>query len=545
MDRAYFGQSTTGGHSSHALSQGGPPVEENYVHLGPGVQNHFWSGALKRTWIYNFQRLGDDIRLEEVLKARDLETAYLCSYEFDAPWLFSKLELSRTKLFLVMHADNEQKHFYRQECKSLGLDVTPIFPPARSGNMTSMHSKLMILKYIGSVRIVVPTGNLQPADWGETGHMENMVFIIDLPRNEAMAPPTPVEHLPIFGQELLRFVDALGLDSSAQNMLRRHNWHNTRPFGFVHSIPGTHNGTNMYKTGMPLLNNLVQQLGLGAYDNQRILSSWVDYMTSSLGRLKEDYVANFYRALQGEFDASNQPRTGRKMTKPEREYRKKLHERFHIVYPCNKTVQESIGGSGGAGTICLAHDYWIDDDFPKKLMHDLKSVRRGVLNHAKMILVRTHVSTGLSVHEFTMKCWAFVGSHNFSESAWGKTQRMRGSDDENRHKLIVRNYECGVIVPVGPDTIASYTWPALGEDEFVILEDEVPGYDIFLGSIPIPAAMPPERYNRYNQPGGRVTSRKVPFTFNPEQNPTTDVVPVDNETEAESSEEDGEEDDEL
>lgn len=37
-----------------------------------------------------------------------------------------------------------------------------------------MHSKLQILKYHSHLRIVVPTGNLVPYDWGETGVMENV-----------------------------------------------------------------------------------------------------------------------------------------------------------------------------------------------------------------------------------------------------------------------------------------------------------------------------------------------------------------------------------
>ncbi len=37
-----------------------------------------------------------------------------------------------------------------------------------------MHSKLQLLGYPNYLRIVVPTGNLVPWDWGETGVMENV-----------------------------------------------------------------------------------------------------------------------------------------------------------------------------------------------------------------------------------------------------------------------------------------------------------------------------------------------------------------------------------
>lgn len=37
-----------------------------------------------------------------------------------------------------------------------------------------MHSKLMLLSHPTHLRIVVPSANLVPYDWGETGIMENV-----------------------------------------------------------------------------------------------------------------------------------------------------------------------------------------------------------------------------------------------------------------------------------------------------------------------------------------------------------------------------------
>jgi hypothetical protein len=47
------------------------------------------------------------------------------------------------------------------------------FPPMKG--MGAMHSKLQLLKYPDSLRIVVPTGNLTPYDWGESGVLENVI----------------------------------------------------------------------------------------------------------------------------------------------------------------------------------------------------------------------------------------------------------------------------------------------------------------------------------------------------------------------------------
>lgn len=66
-----------------------------------------------------------------------------------------------------------------------------VFPPMQSFGV--MHSKLQLLKYPKYLRVslvtshphflqiadptqvVVPTGNLVPYDWGETGTMENVL----------------------------------------------------------------------------------------------------------------------------------------------------------------------------------------------------------------------------------------------------------------------------------------------------------------------------------------------------------------------------------
>lgn len=37
-----------------------------------------------------------------------------------------------------------------------------------------MHSKLQLLKFPNYMRIVVPSGNMVPYDWGETGAVENV-----------------------------------------------------------------------------------------------------------------------------------------------------------------------------------------------------------------------------------------------------------------------------------------------------------------------------------------------------------------------------------
>lgn len=127
-------------------------------------------------------------------------------------------------------------------------------------------------------------------------------------------------------------------------------------------------------------------------------------------------------------------------TPAERKLSETLKECFRIYFPSRETVADSKGGLGvscsrgprpnqtprlkhtsrtdpangsqGAGTICFQPKWWGMDTFPKHLMRDCRSHRRGMLMHSKMIFVRPRA---VGRHG---RAWAYVGSANLSESAW-------------------------------------------------------------------------------------------------------------------------------
>jgi hypothetical protein len=68
----------------------------------------------------------------------------------------------------------------------------------------------------------------------------------------------------------------------------------------------------------------------------------------------------------------------------------------------------------GAGTICFQPKFWASSSFPRALMRDCKSQRKGLLMHSKMIFVRPENAD----LQDNVACWAYLGSHNLSESAW-------------------------------------------------------------------------------------------------------------------------------
>ncbi|KAM0247674.1 hypothetical protein ACHAP5_003921 [Fusarium lateritium] len=127
-------------------------------------------GAIKRTWAKGYPRTSEDIKIEEVFQKDKLELALLSSYQWDDEWLMSKLDLRKTKLLLLAFADNEAQ---KSEMRSNAPPGIKFVFPAMNGP-GAMHSKLQLLKYPDYLRVVVPTANLVPYDWGETGVMENV-----------------------------------------------------------------------------------------------------------------------------------------------------------------------------------------------------------------------------------------------------------------------------------------------------------------------------------------------------------------------------------
>ncbi|KAJ4304454.1 hypothetical protein N0V88_002067 [Collariella sp. IMI 366227] len=189
-------------------------------------------GVVKKTWAYGQPRRGDDIKLEEVFQKHQLQLAVLSSYQWDEEWLFSKIDIAKAKVILIAFAASEkQKEDMRSNVPRDRIRFC--FPPMQA--MGAMHSKLQLLKYEGYMRIVVPTGNLMSFDWGETGTLENMVFLIDLPKFQT-AEERGAQELTPFAEELFYFLRAQGLDEKLVLSLRNYDFTETMRYAFVHTM---------------------------------------------------------------------------------------------------------------------------------------------------------------------------------------------------------------------------------------------------------------------------------------------------------------------
>jgi hypothetical protein len=394
------------------------------------VTLEFPRGVIKRTWAKGCPR-SNDIKIEEVLRKDELNTAVLSSFMWDPEWIFRKIDTTRTNMVLIMQAktDREREQHHRDAAEQGFTNIRLCFPRLE-GAYTCMHSKLMLLFYAESLRIVVPTANLTESDWGETGVMENSVFLIDLPRRKNRDQGTK-QDLTVFGIELMYFLERMGLQETVQSGVLNFDFSNTSHLAFIHSVFGPHYDTALSRTGYPGLSQALGHLGLKAQDSLEL-----DIVSSSIGSLTDFTINNIYEAARGnDVIASHE-----KLKAPNA----KTKSQVRVHFPVHETVSLSRGGCESAGTICLLEKYYHKEGFPRSIFRDYQSTRQGLLSHNKLIFARGLKSTS-SDGGIEPLAWVYIGSANLSESAWGRLVQDRRSKIP---KLTCNNWECGVVFPV-------------------------------------------------------------------------------------------------
>jgi len=461
--------------SSYAIKPEAIEETKSQAQLIPNNPLTYPSGAVKSTWAFGFDRTGNDIKLEEVLEPLTLRTAVLSAFQWDVEWLLAKINLNTTKLLFIMQAETEElRERMLSETETMRSCLRLCFPPMYAP-IHCMHSKLMLLFHPHKLRIAIPTANLLNFDWGETGVMENSVWMIDLPRNEAgvKAEITP------FANELIYFLRRQRVDQDVRDGLLNFDFSATKDMRFVHTTGGTHYDDEAQRTGLLGLASAVRQLGLHAKDDLQM-----DFAASSIGSLNDEYLRTVQSAARGEDlmrikeAAVSKARANffRSTPKPSKPLTN-IRDLFRIYFPTHDTVTSSKAQA--AGTICLNRKWFEGAAFPRNTFRDYRSRRSGLLSHNKILYARGKGSTSDTSKAVA---WAYIGSANMSESAWGKLVQDK---KDKTWKLSCRNWECGVLLPVSAEVLAAQEAVetkkqtikkevADGEDSETESEDETP-----------------------------------------------------------------------
>ena len=109
--------------------------------------------------------------------------AVLSAFQWQYDWVLQKLPLRKMEKFvMVMHAKEQADREYK--ISAFGdLPRTTLVLPPMDGQVSCMHSKLMLLFHRRGgerwLRVVVPSANLTDYDWGECGGIMENVCLAD------------------------------------------------------------------------------------------------------------------------------------------------------------------------------------------------------------------------------------------------------------------------------------------------------------------------------------------------------------------------------
>ena len=392
-------------------------------------------GVVKKTYSAYHER-GNDITIEEVLQKDKLRTAIFSSFQWDLDWLFSKVDMRKTKMVLVMGVNSKAAETtYMQQAAEQGLvNVRMCFPKLLPKGGSIMHSKLMLLFYETYMRVVVPTANLVDYDWGEKGLIENTIFLIDLPRRSD-GKQGSVDNLTSFGKALRSFLQRMDMQNNVIDGIMNFDYSKTTDLGFVYSAAGEYTfDPSVHPPELDIgymgLHREVKGLHLATEEPQ------LDYVTSSLGLLDTTLLRRMHYAAMGPATTPAEPS-------------KAPTNGIKVYFPSTQTIKESMGGPDNAGTICLRQKHIHTRAFQRDVLKDHRPTRVGLLSHSKIMFVRgvaSQTRIAGNAEDRTWKSWAYIGSANLTASAWGTISKV-GKGASRKEVLLCRNWECGVILP--------------------------------------------------------------------------------------------------
>eukprot|EP00826_Nyctotherus_ovalis_P038515 TRINITY_DN3611_c0_g1_i16.p1 TRINITY_DN3611_c0_g1~~TRINITY_DN3611_c0_g1_i16.p1 ORF type:complete len:198 (+),score=40.74 TRINITY_DN3611_c0_g1_i16:340-933(+) len=145
------------------------------------------------------------------------------------------------------------------------------------------------------------------------------------------------------------------------------------------------------------------------------------YQTSSIGMLKRRNLNFFYRAWAG----------SKEITKPVEDLPKYLE----IQFPTKAYIDKVTLGQQSASCILLSAKAYHHKEFPRDCLCQLTPIEshKNDLFHTKAAILAAN-------HEIDDDTAIYIGSHNISESAWGRIERKNS-------QLCIANYEVGIVFP--------------------------------------------------------------------------------------------------
>ncbi|PVV00343.1 hypothetical protein BB560_005281 [Smittium megazygosporum] len=332
----------------------------------------------------------DIITFDKILRCKSGVLPYraaITTYALDFDWLRKKLgnDLNLCICFNQNFKDGINPGAYQVDPKTVF-----VVPSRMISTYSSYHPKMMLLWYKNFVRLVIGSGNMTGFDWE---NIQNSVFVQDFkllsePDSKDVHVRKQLEDLLTkseFPKQVIDTLKYVDFDSFKHKL--------------VVSIPGHYPKASEDEYGYQSLKR-----GVDSIEKIKGLDiAELYYQCSSLGRLNGAWLNQF----SSNFGSNCETK---------------------ILFPTLQQVKDSVNGTEGAGTVILNYNAFHSKYFPKSVLHKSEFTVKGLLSHSKILF---------SKYKDSSNGWMYLGSHNFTKSAWGNF---------NNDVFTVLNYEIGVLL---------------------------------------------------------------------------------------------------
>lgn len=409
-----------------------------------------------------------------------LKSVLAASFIVDFDWVLPHFDTATTKFVFILHAQNDQHRRLLQQ-DFAGVPNVRLVMPECLGGGGNMHSKIMLLFFNDDnsasgeeiCRIVVPSANLIPADWGLGSVMENVAFVVDLPLRGTDLTKDATR----FEKEMKKQLRGLGVTEDVLRKLETFNFDATRDTGFVHSMSGsrvvtgsaasvsdkkdffglitatvgesqtsqkpqvqndakdaasTQYQSDSARTGLLSLHDTIQSLGLSISPDDPTYPPRLDFITSSLGNLSTPFVRQLYQAACGHLDstaigsAATTKRTKSVSNNQDSDLDELIKHNLRIYFPTSETVKRSRGGPAAAGTVCFQRKWWETNDLIRDVLCDCVGVRDdGILMHSKVCVAHIMQTCVLAPRTSFLARFLFVHIYLFMSIALARSRKVK------------------------------------------------------------------------------------------------------------------------
>ncbi|KAH8822703.1 tyrosyl-DNA phosphodiesterase-domain-containing protein [Flagelloscypha sp. PMI_526] len=385
----------------------------------------------------------------------DVSFAIISTFSVDTAWIYNFFD-PKTPVIFVNPPGETGKTSIRNILPNW-IKTTPKL----TGGYGCMHIKFLLLFYKTQhrLRVVITTANLIGFDWKE---IDNCCWVQDVPlRSRPLAPPIRKSQNEDFPTTLQRVLHALNVKPALSSFLE--NDHPTLPLASIedlrakwdwskvqaHLIPSLHGKYEGWQqvllNGHTRLMKVVQFMGF----QEREVTA--ECQGSSLGIYSSSWLNEMYLSLCGK-----SPQKWLDMSK-KRKDAMGVPQDVKILFPTKKRVSETTAKDLGATNLFYGRARWEAKSCPRRLFHNSIASGGPTVMHTKMILSLFKNSptdsndndsdSDSDIELVTPNAnavgYAYIGSHNFTPSAWGN---LSGSGFNPI--LNVKNYELGVVFPL-------------------------------------------------------------------------------------------------